>query len=173
MTINKTSLIGPTSLHELDKPHLQRCRTLTSFPFSSVAQSCPTLCDPTDWSMPDFPVHQQLLELAQTHVHRVGDAIQPSHTLSSPFSSAFNLSQHQGLFQWDLEKTLWLGCLQKEQISVTSRAFVFAEWFMQMRGQSVALKEAGEGATPPSTPSRLSAPFPVNTQAWASPKYNT
>ena len=62
--------------------------------FSSVAQSCLTLCDPMDCSMPGFPVHHQLPELTQTHVHRVGDAIQPSHPLSSP-SPTFNLSQHQ------------------------------------------------------------------------------
>ena len=55
---------------------------------------------PHDWSMPGFPVHHQLPELAQTHVHRVGDDIQPSHPLSSPSPTAFNLSQHQGLFQW-------------------------------------------------------------------------
>ena len=67
--------------------------------FSSVAQSCPTVCDPMDCSTPGFPVHQQLLKLAQTHVHWVGDAIQPSHPLSSPSPPAFNLSQHQGLFQ--------------------------------------------------------------------------
>ena len=67
--------------------------------FSSVAQSCPTLCDPMDCSMPGFPVHRQLPELAQTHVHRVSDAIQPSHPLSSPSPPAFTLSQHQGLFQ--------------------------------------------------------------------------
>ena len=67
--------------------------------FSSVAQSCPTLCDPMDYSMPGFPVHHQLPELAQTHVHLVGDGIQPSHPLSSPFL-AFSLSQHQCLFQW-------------------------------------------------------------------------
>ena len=59
---------------------------------SSVAQLCPTLCDPKDCSMPGFPVHHQLLELAQTHVHRIGDAIQPSHPLSSPSPPAFNLS---------------------------------------------------------------------------------
>ena len=70
-----------------------------SVQFSSVAQSCLTLCDPMDCSMPGFPVHYQLPELAQTHVHRVSDAIQPFHPLSSP-SPAFNLSQHQGLFQW-------------------------------------------------------------------------
>ena len=68
--------------------------------FSSVAQSCPTLCDPTDCSTPVLPVHQQLPEFTQTHVHWVGDAIQPSHPLSCPSPPTFNLSQHQGLFQW-------------------------------------------------------------------------
>ena len=64
------------------------------------SQSCLTLCDPMDYSTPGFPVLHHLLELAQTHVHPVGDAIQPSHPLSSPSSPAFNLSQHQGLLQW-------------------------------------------------------------------------
>ena len=68
--------------------------------FNSVAQSYPTLCDPMDCSTPGLPVYHQLPELAQTHVHRVGDAIQPSHPLSSPSPPAFNLFQHQGLFQW-------------------------------------------------------------------------
>ena len=68
--------------------------------FNSVAQSSPTLCHPMDCSTPGFPVLHQLLELAQTYVHWVGDAIQPSHPLSSPFPPAFHLSQHQGLFQW-------------------------------------------------------------------------
>ena len=72
---------------------------LFSVQFSSVTQLCSTLCDPMDCSMPGFPVHHQLLELAQTHVHWIGDIIQPSHPLSTP-SPAFNLSQHQGLFQW-------------------------------------------------------------------------
>ena len=65
-----------------------------------VAQSCPTLCDPMNRSMPGLPVHHQLPEFTQTHIHWVGDAIQPSHPLSSPSSPAFNLSPHQGLFQW-------------------------------------------------------------------------
>ena len=68
--------------------------------FNSVAQSCPTLCNPMDCGTPGFPVHHQLPELTQTHVHWVGDAIQSSHPLSSPFLPAFDLSQHQGLFQW-------------------------------------------------------------------------
>ena len=67
---------------------------------SSVAQLCPTLCNPTDCSTPGLPVHHQLPEITQTHVHRVGDAIQPSHPLSSPSPPTFNLSQHQGLFKW-------------------------------------------------------------------------
>ena len=66
---------------------------------SSVAQSCLTLCDPMDCSTPGFPVHHQLLELAQTPVHQVGDATQPSHPLLSPSPPAFSLSQHQVIFQ--------------------------------------------------------------------------
>ena len=68
--------------------------------FSLVAQSWQTLCDPMDFNTPDFPVHHQLLEFTQTHVHWVGDAIQPSHSLSSPSPPTFNLPQHQGLFKW-------------------------------------------------------------------------
>ena len=74
--------------------------TVGSVQFSSVAQSCPTLCDSMDCSMPGFLVHHQLLELAQTHIHWVGEAIQPSHPLSSSSPPALSLSQHQGLFQW-------------------------------------------------------------------------
>ena len=68
-------------------------------PFSSVTQSCPTLCDPMNRSTPGLPVHHQLLEFTQTHVYRVGDAIQPSHLLASPSPPAPNPSQHQSLFQ--------------------------------------------------------------------------
>ena len=68
--------------------------------FSSVAQSCLTLCDPVNHSTPGLPVHHQLLEFTQTPVHWVSDAIQPSHPLSSPFPPAPNPSQHQSLFQW-------------------------------------------------------------------------
>ena len=68
--------------------------------FSSVAQLCPTHCDSMDCSMPGFPVHHQLPEFAQTHVHWVGDATQPPHRLSSPAPPAFNLLQYQDLFQW-------------------------------------------------------------------------
>ena len=67
--------------------------------FSSVTQSCPTLCNPMNRSTPSLPVHHQLLEFTQTHVHRVRDAIQPSHPLSSPSPPVPNPSQHQSLFQ--------------------------------------------------------------------------
>ena len=70
-----------------------------SVQFSSVAQSCPTLCHPMNCSTPGLPVHHQLPKFTQTHVHRVGDAIQPSHPLSSPSPPALNPSQHQGLLQ--------------------------------------------------------------------------
>ena len=74
--------------------------SLNNNQFSLVTQSCPTLCNPMDRSIPDFPVHHQFLELALTHVHWVGDAIQPSHPLSSRSPPTFNCSQHQGVYQW-------------------------------------------------------------------------
>ena len=81
---------------------LLHCRQILNHlvQFSSVAQSCPTLCDSMNYSTPGLPVHHQLLEFTQTHIHQVGDAIQPSHPLSSPFPPAPNPSQHQSLFQW-------------------------------------------------------------------------
>ena len=74
--------------------------SFSGFQFSSVVQSCLTLCDPMDCSTPGLPVHHQLPESTQTHVHWISDAIQPSHPLSSPSPPTFNLSQHQGLFKW-------------------------------------------------------------------------
>ena len=75
--------------------------------FNSVVQLCPTLCDPMDCSTPGFPLHHQLPELAQTHVHPVGDAIQLSHPLSSPSPPAFNLFQHQGLSNESVLRIMW------------------------------------------------------------------
>ena len=75
-------------------------RFLRKVQFSSVTQLCPTLCDPMNCSTPGLPVYHQLPEFTQTHVHRVSDAIQPSHPLSSPSPPAPNPSQHQSLFQW-------------------------------------------------------------------------
>ena len=86
------SHMGRTSLTQND---LQK-----NFQFSSVAQSCPTLCNPVNCRTPGLPVHHQLPEFTQTHVHWVGDAIQPSHLLSSPSLPTLNLSQDPGLFKW-------------------------------------------------------------------------
>ena len=75
------------------------CYHIRSDQIRSVAQSCPTLCNPMNRSTPGLPVHHQLPEFTETHVHRVSDAIQPSHPLSSPSPPAPNPSQHQSLFQ--------------------------------------------------------------------------
>ena len=93
ITVQKHQFFS-TQLSLYSNSHMHTCQ------FSSVAQSCPTLCDPMNCSMPGLSVHHQLPESTQTHVHWVGDAIQPSYPLSSPSPPAFNLSQHQGLFQW-------------------------------------------------------------------------
>ena len=108
---NSWSSLKPMSI-ELVMPsnHLILCRPLPLLPsifpsirsdqIGSVTQSCPTLCYPLNLSMPGLPVHHQLPEFIQTHVHRVSDAIQSSHPLSSPSPSTPNPSQHQSLFQW-------------------------------------------------------------------------
>ena len=90
---------NPSVFHDNDL--LSKVKSKEHFQFSSVTQSCPTLCDPMNHSTPGLPVHHKLPEFTQTHAHRVGDAIQPSHPLSSPSPPAPNPSQHQGLFQWD------------------------------------------------------------------------
>ena len=79
---------------------IKECSVSLIIQFSSVAQSCPTLCDPMNWSMSGLPVHQQFPESTQTHVHQFDDAIQPSPPLLSPSPPTLNLSQHQSLFQW-------------------------------------------------------------------------
>ena len=93
-----TCICMAESLHCSPETHYIANRL--SVQFSSVAQSCLTLCDPMSCSTRGLPVHHQLPEFTQTHVHRVGDAIKPSHPLSSSSPPAPNPSQHQGLFQW-------------------------------------------------------------------------
>ena len=96
-TVELGSGIGGITL----KCHVYCCSYWKSaVQFSSVTQSCPIPCDPMNHSTPGLPVHHQLPEFIQTHVHRVGDAIQPSHPLSSPSTPAPKPSQHEGLFQW-------------------------------------------------------------------------
>ena len=85
---------------QLSHPYMTTGKTRALTQFSSVAQSCPTLCNPTNRSMPGLPVHHQLPESTQAHVHWVSDAMPPSHPLSSPSPPAFNLSQHWDLFKW-------------------------------------------------------------------------
>ena len=97
---NQTLYLFPTFLLLNSTPILPLSQVRNpSVQFSSVTQSCPTLCDPMNRSTPGLPVHHQLPEFTQTHVHRVSDAIQPSHPLSSPSPPAPNPSQHQSLFQ--------------------------------------------------------------------------
>ena len=95
--------LQPSSIvPEEEKPALIlsfQAHQFSSVQFRSVAQSCPTICDPMNRSTPGLPVHQKLPEFTQTHVHRVSDVIQPSHPLSSPSPAAPNSSQHQGLSQ--------------------------------------------------------------------------
>ena len=81
----------------IQKTKIMASGPISSVQFSSFAQSCPTLCNPVNRSTPGLPVHHQFLEFTQTHVHRVSDAIQPSHPLSSPSPPAHNPSQHQSL----------------------------------------------------------------------------
>ena len=83
----------------IEKTKITAPEPISSVQLSSVAQSCPTLCDPMNRSTPGLPLHHQLPEFTQTHVHRVGDAIQPSHPKSSPSPPAPNPSQHQSPFQ--------------------------------------------------------------------------
>ena len=93
-------MFGSFSLKKYLKKEMKVIKIFRSDQIRSVAQSCPTLCDPMNRSTPGLPVHHQLPEFTQTHVHRVSDAIQPSHPLSSPSQPAPNPSQHQSLFQW-------------------------------------------------------------------------
>ena len=102
----------------------------SSHHFSSVQSlSCVRLCNPMDCSTPRFPVHHQFPELAQTHVHWVGDAIQPSHLLLSPFPPTFNLSQHQGLFKW-VSPSHQVAKILKFQLQHQSFQWMFRTYFL-------------------------------------------
>ena len=128
--------------------------------FSSVTQLCPTFCDPMDCSTPGFPVHHQLSELTQTHVHRVGDIIQPSHPLSSTSPPTLNLSQHQGLFQWvgslhQVAKVLEFQ-LQHHSFQRNPRADLLQNWLV---GSPCSPKDSQESSPTPQFKSIHSSAF--------------
>ena len=100
--------------------------------FSSLTQSCPTLCDPMDCSTPGFSLHHRIPELTQIHAHWVNDAIQPSHPLSPPSPPAFNLSQHQGLFKW-VSSSHQVSKVLEFQLQHQSFQWIFRSDFFQDR----------------------------------------
>ena len=123
---------------------------LYSVQFSSVAQLCPTLWDPMNNSMPGLPVHHQLSEFTQTHVHRVSDAIQLSHPLSSPSPPTPNPSQHQGLFQWvnslhEVAKVLEFQ-LQHQSLQWTPRTDLFQDGLV---GSNCSRRDSQESSPTP------------------------
>ena len=133
-------LLGRKAMINLDRILKSRDITLPTkvrlvktmvFPvqFSSFAQLCPTLCNPMNCSTPGLPVHHQLPELAQSHVHWVGNAIQPSYPLSSPSPPAFNLSQHQHLFQW-VSSSLQVAKVLELQLQHLSFQWIFRAYFL-------------------------------------------
>ena len=114
---------------------------IISVQFTSVSQSCPTLCGPMNRSTPGFPVHHHLPEFTQTHIHWVSDAIQPSHPLSSPSSPAANPSRHQSLFQW----VKGFGIANKAEIDVFSGTLLLfddpVEYYSISNGILLAIKK--------------------------------
>ena len=102
--------------------------SVTVLQFSSVAQSCPTLCDPMDYSTPGLLVHYQFPEFTQIHVHWISDAIQPSHPLSSPSPPSLNLSQHQGLFKW-VKFSYQLSKVLEASASTSVLPMTIQDWF--------------------------------------------
>ena len=118
--------------------------------FSSVAQLCLTLCDPMNCSTTGFPVHHQLLELSQTHVHQVGDAIQPSHPLLSPSPLTFNISQHEGLFQW-VSSSHQVAKLMEFQLQHQSFRWIFRTDFLYdwLVGSPCSLRDSQESSPTP------------------------
>ena len=118
--------------------------------FSSVAQLCLTLCDPMNRSTPGLPVHHQLPESAQAHVHWVGDAIQPSHPLSTPSPPDFNLSQHQGLFQW-VSSSHQVAKVLEVQLQHQSFQWIFRTDFLQdwLVGSPCSLRDSQESSPAP------------------------
>ena len=121
-----------------------------SFQFGSVAQSCPILCDPMNPSTPGLPVHHQLPEFTQTHVHWVGDAIQLSHPLLFPSRPTFNLSQHHGLFKW-ISSSHQVAKVLEFQLQHQSFQWIFRTDFLQDRlvGSPCSPRDSQESSPAP------------------------
>ena len=127
------------------------CSTVDpSGPFSSVAQLCPALCNPMDCSTPVLPVHHQLQEFTQTHVHWVRDAIQPSYPLSSPSPPTFSLSQHQDLFKW-VSSSHQVAKMFEFQLQNTSFQWIFRIDSLQngLVGSPCSLRDSQESSPAP------------------------
>ena len=145
---------------------------VNSYNCCSVAQSCPTLCDAMDRSMPSFPVLHYLWELAQTHVHWAGDAIQLSHPLLPPSPPAFNLSQHQGLFQWvssshqvakvlefQLQHQSFQWIFRTEMLKCKNSAPGEFKWFQTVRNFASGGQSIGTSALAPVLPMNITVDF--------------
>ena len=148
--------------------------TTHSVQFSSVTQSCPTLCDPMNHSTPGLPVHHQLLELTQTHVHRVSDAIQPSHPWSSPSSPAPNPSQHQSLFQWvnyTFNKSQWNVCINS-RVKFLPVLFFKDMWTGQLLLDSFKISMTEEESFYKQQPLQNTALTTVNRQSYRTTHYS-
>ena len=122
--------------------------TFSSFQFSSVAQSCQTLCDSMNHSTSGLPIHHQLPEFTQTHVHGVSDAIRPSHPLSSP-SPALNLPQHQGLFKW-VSSPHQVAKVLEFQFQHQSFQWIIQDWFPLGRPGWISLQSRDSQESSPS-----------------------
>ena len=140
--------------------------------FSSVTQSCPTLCDPMDCSTPGFHVHHQLPELTQTHVHKLGDAMQPSHPLSSSSPPTCNLSQHQGLFHW-VSSSHQVAKVLEFQLQHQSLQWIFRIDFLQngLVGSPCRPRDSQESSPTPQFESIYSSPLsflysPTHIHTW-------
>ena len=154
---------------------VQPCIVLiTEYQFSSVTQSCLTLRNPMNRNTPGLPVHHQLPEFTQTHVHRVSDAIQPSHPWSSPSSPAPNPSQHQSLFQWvnyTFNKSQWNVCINS-RVKFLPVLFFKDMWTGQLLLDSFKISMTEEESFYKQQPLQNTALTTVNRQSYRTTHYS-
>ena len=151
--------------------HTWSCSLLPTL-YCSVTQSCLTLCDPMDYSTPGLLVHHQLLEFTQTHVHWVGDAIQPSHPLSSPSPPTFNLFQHQGLFQMN---QLFASGSQSIRVSASTSVLPMKTQGWSPLGWTgwISLQSKGLSRVFSNTPVQKHQFFGIQLSLWSNPHIHT